>query len=261
MGDLTGTVAVITGGSKGIGEAIARRLAADGADLVIAARTAEDLDAVAASIVADTGRRVETVAADLSTSEGSQTLFDAATAAYGTIDILVNNAGATKGGKFLDLDDDVWMDGFALKFHGAVRLCRLFWPSLTESHGSVVNVIGGLARTPAPDIMIGGAVNAAFSNFTKALAGVGLVDDVNVNAVLPGQTVTERLGSILATRAEAAGQSVDEFQDALVAKQGIRRLGQPEDVAAVVSFLCSPEARHVQGVSIGVDGGATAGLF
>jgi 3-oxoacyl-[acyl-carrier protein] reductase len=261
MADLTGSVAVITGGSKGIGEAIARRLAADGADLVLAARTQADLSAAADSIGTETGRRVETVAVDLRTSEGAERLHSEATSAFDSIDILVNNAGATKPGPFLELSDEDWLDGFALKFHGAVRLSRLFWPDLVSSHGTVVNVVGGLARTPTPDITIGGAVNAACANFTKALAGLGLRDDVNVNAVHPGQTVTDRMGMILASRAEAAGVSPEEFQQGLVEKQGIRRLGDPTDVAAVVSFLCSPEARHVQGVAIGVDGGATAGLF
>lgn len=261
MTDLTGAVAVVTGGSKGIGAAIAHRLAADGADLVLAARTAADLEATARSIRAGSGRRVETVAVDLRTEGGAVALHEAATGAFPRIDILVNSAGATRAGPFLELDDETWLDGFALKFHGAVRLCRLFWPALVAAHGTVVNIIGGLARTPAPDIMIGGAVNAAFANFTKALAGLGLRDDVNVNAVHPGQTVTQRLETLLAARAEAAGVSPEEFQQGLIERQGIRRLGTPEDVAAVVSFLCSPEARHVQGVSIGVDGGATSGLF
>ena len=198
MTALSGSVAVVTGASKGIGEGIARRLAADGADLVLGARTAVDLQAAAESISEETGRRVETVAADLRTIEGSQALHAAATAAFDRIDILVNSAGATRAGSFVELDDDAWLDGFALKFHGAVRLCRLFWPNLVQSHGTVVNIIGGLARTPAPDIMIGGAVNAAFANFTKALAGLGLRDDVNVNAVHPGQTVTQRLETLLA---------------------------------------------------------------
>ena len=142
-----------------------------------------------------------------------------------------------------------------------MRVSRVFWPDLVASNGSVVNVIGGLARTPAPDIMIGSAVNAALANFTKALAGMGLRDDVNVNAVLPGQTVTERLDKILNKRAEGAGVTPEEFQQGLVDKQGVRRLGQPEDVAATISFLTSPEARHVQGVSIAIDGGSTKGLF
>lgn len=261
MADLSGSVAVITGGSKGIGEAVARRLAADGADVVLAARTEADLDTTAMSIRNDTGRRVETVACDLSTAAGAEALHAAATASFDSIDILVNNAGATKAGPFLDLDDETWLDGFALKFHGAVRLSRLFWPELVSSHGTVVNVIGGLARTPAPDIMIGSAVNAAFANFTKALAGLGLRDDVNVNAVHPGQTVTQRFENLMKVRADAAGTTPDEFQRRIVERQGVRRLGQPEDVAAAVAFLCSPEARHVQGVSIAVDGGGTAGLF
>jgi NAD(P)-dependent dehydrogenase (short-subunit alcohol dehydrogenase family) len=261
MADLTGSVAVVTGGSKGIGKAIAHRLAADGADLVLAARTAEDLAGTAGAISEATGRRVETAAVDLRTPEGAETLHEMATGSFDRIDILVNNAGATKAGPFLELDDDTWLDGFALKFHGAVRVSRLFWPQLAASHGSVVNVIGGLARTPTADIMIGGAVNAAFANFTKALAGLGLRDDVNVNAVHPGQTVTERLETLLATRAEAAGVTPEEFQQRQIERQGIRRLGTPEDVAGVVAFLCDPANRHVHGVAIGVDGGATAGLF
>ncbi len=261
MADLDGAVAVITGGSKGIGRAIAERLAAEGADLVLAARTAAELDATAGAIAGDTGRRVETVAVDLRTAEGCEQLHAAATDAFDRIDILVNNAGATKAGPFLDLDDDTWLDGFALKFHGAVRLSRLFWPQLVESHGTVVNIIGGLARTPAPDIMIGGAVNAAFANFTKALAGLGLRDDVNVNAIHPGQTTTTRFTTLLETRAKAAGKTPEELQRGIIERQGVRRLGTPEDVAAVAAFLCRPESRHIQGIAIGVDGGATSGLF
>jgi 3-oxoacyl-[acyl-carrier protein] reductase len=161
MADLTGSVAVITGGSKGIGEAIARRLAADGADLVLAARTQADLSAAADSIGTETGRRVETVAVDLRTSEGAERLHSEATSAFDSIDILVNNAGATKPGPFLELSDEDWLDGFALKFHGAVRLSRLFWPDLVSSHGTVVNVVGGLARTPTPDITIAGGTGSA----------------------------------------------------------------------------------------------------
>lgn len=261
MTDLDGRVAVITGGSRGIGRAIAGRLAAEGADLVLAARTPEDLDAASEALASSTGRRVETVAVDLRTVDGAETLHKAATSAFDTIDILVNNAGATQAGPFLELDDEAWFDGFALKFHGAVRLSRLFWPQLAESHGTVVNIIGGLARTPAPDIMIGGAVNAAFANFTKALAGVGLRDDVNVNAIHPGQTTTARLTTLLEKRAEAAGTTPEELQQRIIERQGVRRLGTPDDVASLAAFLCRPEARHIQGVSIGIDGGATSGLF
>lgn len=261
MKRLEDEVAVVTGGSKGIGRAIAQRLAEEGVHLMLAARTAEDLSAAAAEITSTTGVRLETNAGDLRTVEGCQALHDATMDRFGRIDILVNCAGATKAGPFLDLDDDTWMDGFALKFHGAVRLSRMFWPRLTESHGTVVNIIGGLARTPTPDVMIGGAVNAAFANFSKALAGQGLRDDVNVNTIHPAQTRTERHHTLMKARAEAAGITPEEFERRIIERQGVRRLAEPEDIANLAVFLCLPESRHITGTSISVDGGGTSGLF
>ena len=261
MGRLDDKVAVVTGGSKGIGAAIASALASEGADCLLAARTAADLETRSGAIAAESGRRVEWVAGDLRTMEGCAALHDAAVHRFGGVDILVNSAGATKAGPFLELPDDDWIDGFALKFHGAVRLSRLFWPQLKERHGTVVNVIGGLARTPTPDVAIGGAVNAAFANFSKALAGLGLRDDVNVNTIHPGQTRTERHHTLMKARAEAAGTTPAEFEQQIIDRQGIRRLGEPGDVAALAVFLCLPESRHIQGASIAVDGGGTQGLF
>ena len=124
-----------------------------------------------------------------------------------------------------------------------------------------MNIIGGLARTPTPDIMIGGAVNAAFANFSKALAGQGLRDDVNVNTIHPGQTRPERHHTLMTARAAAAGTTAEEFEQSLIKRQGVRRLGEVDDVAALAVFLCLPEARHIQGAAIAVDGGGTAGLF
>jgi len=258
---LNGKTAVVTGGSKGIGRAIARRLAEDGCDVVIAARNTADLAEAADSITAETGRRVETCAADLRTLEGCEALHAAVVESVGRTDILVNNAGDTKAGPFLELSDETWHEGFDLKFWAAVRLARLFWPQLSESKGTVVNIAGGLARTPGPATMIGGAVNAAVANFTKSLAAQGLKDDVNVNVIHPGLTMTDRFHTLNQARAEAAGKSFDEFVSDLVARQGIRRLGTPEDVAALAAFLCSPEARHIHGVGVAVDGGGTAGVY
>ncbi|MGA7270960.1 MAG: SDR family oxidoreductase, partial [Acidimicrobiia bacterium] len=208
-----------------------------------------------------TGSRVEYVATDLSAQDGCRLLHDRTLAAFDRVDILVNCAGATKSGHFLELSDETWQEGFDLKFFGAVRLARLFWPQLAESHGAVVNIVGGMARTPNPEFAIGGAVNAALANFSKALAGLGLVDDVNVNTIHPGRTRTERLDEILAAEAERSGRSREEVAQAAVARQGIRRLATPEDVAELALFLCLPRARHIQGVAISVDGGATKSLF
>ncbi|SVE28163.1 uncharacterized protein METZ01_LOCUS481017, partial [marine metagenome] len=188
---LQSKIAVITGGSRGIGRAIAHKLALEGCDLLLAARTQTNLEE-AKEQVSRAGRRVEICPVDLRTLAGCEEVEEKLESTYGNLDILINSAGATKGGLFLETPDSQWEDGFALKFRGAVRLSRLLWPKLKESHGTIINIIGGFARTPDPDFMIGGAVNAAFANFSKALAGLGLRDDVNVNAIHPGVTVTER---------------------------------------------------------------------
>lgn len=259
--ELEGKLAVVSGGSRGIGRAIARRLADEGADVVIAARTRETLDGTADDISTATGRKVLAVSTDLATLGGCEELHRRVVEEFGKTDILVNCAGATTAGPFLELPDEKWQEGFDLKLFGAVRLSRLFWPLLAEAHGTVIMIDGGMARTPNPRFTIGGAVNAAMANFGKALAGLGLEDDVNVNIVHPGQTRTERLEEIMAAQAAQTGQTTDDFLRAAIERQGIRRLGTPEDVAAVVAFLCSPEARHVHGTAISVDGGATKGLY
>ena len=261
MGELEGKVAVVTGSSRGIGRAIAARLAADGAECLLAARSKQDLRRAAAEITEASGRRAEYIAADLRDLGGCKALADTARRAFGGVDILVNCAGATQSGPLLGLDDEAWDDGFALKFFSSVRLARLLWPMLKERRGTVIHIIGGAARTPDPDFAIGGAVNAAMANFSKALAGQGLRDDVNVNVVHPGSTRTERLVEIMETRARHAGTTVEEAERDALERTGVRRIAEPEDVANLVAFLCSAAARHIQGTAIAIDGGATKGMY
>jgi len=258
--ELRDKVAVVSGGSRGIGRSIARSLALEGCDCLIASRTAADLQATAETISAESGRRIETCPADLRTVDGCEKVHGAIERSFGRLDILINNAGATKRGKFLELDDATWEDGFALKFYACVRLSRLFWPMLTASKGVVANVIGGAARTPAREFMIGGSVNSAMANFTKALADQGLQDDVNVNAVYPGLTQTDRANERFRAAAQAEGVSLEEVRERTRLAEGVRRIGLPEDVGDLVAYLCSPKARHVHGTAVGVDGGSTAGL-
>jgi NAD(P)-dependent dehydrogenase (short-subunit alcohol dehydrogenase family) len=259
--EFAGKVVVVSGGSRGIGRGIAAAFAAEDAHTVLAASTRQNLVAAADAIVRGGSSRPDVVAADLRTEAGCEQVFRFVSERHGRCDILVNSAGATRAGAFLSLADETWQDGFALKFFGCVRLCRLFWPMLKQARGHVVNVIGGAARTPDPEFLIGGAVNAAMNNFTKGLSGLGKRDGVNVNAILPGMTETERVGQLFEQRAKASGTSVDEVRAALIAKDGLARLGTPDDVAALALFLCSERARHVQGTAIAVDGGATPGVY
>jgi 3-oxoacyl-[acyl-carrier protein] reductase len=254
---LSGKVALVTGGSKGIGRACASRLAAEGCDVMIVARTEGDLRASADAIADESERRVEICATDLRSAQGCEAVVGAVKHAFGRLDILVNNAGATQSGDFFKLADETWEDGFALKFYSYVRLSRALWPLLKESHGAVVNVIGGASKTPSANFMIGGAVNAAITNFTKALAELGLRDGVTVNAVHPGATVTGRLGTSLDQRAAAGNMSREDYEKQELARSGLRRYGQPEDVANLVAYLASPIAEQIHGADLFVDGGAT----
>lgn len=259
--ELHGKVAVITGGSRGIGRAIAKAYAGAGAQTVLAAKSEDNLRMTANEIAATNALKPTVIAGDLSTLDGCQALFEAVKQAHGRCDILVNSAGATKAGNFLEQPDQVWQDGFALKFYGAVRCSRLFWPMLAEASGHIVNIDGGMARTPNPGNLVGSTVNAAMASFSKGLAGLGIRDGVNVNTIHPGRTETDRNADLVKQQAEAEGKTVEEVAAEIAKKAGIRRLGQPEDVAALALFLVSPAAGHIQGASISVDGGATKGLF
>jgi NAD(P)-dependent dehydrogenase (short-subunit alcohol dehydrogenase family) len=259
--ELSGKVAVITGGSRGIGRAIAKAYAAAGAQTVLAAKTEANLRKTADEIAATNAPRPTIVAADLGTAEGCQALFEHVKKTHGRCDILVNSAGATKAGNFLEQSDALWMDGFSLKFFGAVRLSRLFWPMLSAAQGKIVNIDGGMARTPNPGNLIGSAVNAAMASFSKGLAGLGIRDGVNVNTIHPGRTETDRNADLVRQQAAAEGKTVEQVAAETAKKAGVRRLGQPEDIAAVALFLVSPAASHIQGTAISVDGGGTKGLF
>ncbi len=254
--DFKGKVVVVTGGSRGIGRAIAEAFAQAGAQTAIAAASERNLTS-AAKAIAQIGAEPMTMAGDLCQLEVCEQLASRVRERFGRCDILVNNAGATRAGAFLDLPDDAWSDGFALKFFACARLCRLFWPMLKESKGHIVNIVGGAARTPDARFLIGGAVNAAVANSSKGLAGLGKREGVSVNVIHPGLIETDRAVQLFAQRAAASGTTPAE-ERAKAIKDG---MGQPRDVTGLALFLCGEGARHIQGTAIAVDGGATPGFY
>jgi NAD(P)-dependent dehydrogenase (short-subunit alcohol dehydrogenase family) len=256
MNPLDGKVAIVTGASRGIGHAIAKRLASDGASVVLCARDRELLNQTAREIESS-GRAAFVVAQDLRLPDAGQRVIDSAAARFGAIDILINNAGATRRGEFESLTEDDWTDGFALKLFGAVRLARAAWPYLKQRSGSLINIAGSGGRTPGPQFTIGGSVNAALLSFTKALADIGLRDGVQVNAVNPGPVRTARFEKRLAETAAQNGVSPTEALGIFIREEKIAKVGEPADIAALVSFILSPHGRLLHGSLIDADGGLT----
>lgn len=236
--------AIVSGASRGIGNAIALRLAGEGMNVVLCARDEKLLNETVAKIGPD---KSLAVAVDLRLPDAAAEVVDAAITKFGNLDVLVNNAGATKRGDFETLTDDDFIDGFALKYFGAVRLTRAAWPYLKQRRGAIVNIVGAGGRTPGALFAIGGSVNAAVLSFTKAMSEKGIQDSVQVNAINPGPVRTARLARRLESTTEA------EF----LREERIARIGEPEDIAALVSFILSPNGRYMQGALVDFDGGAT----
>jgi 3-oxoacyl-[acyl-carrier protein] reductase len=253
---LEGKVAIVSGASRGIGRGIALELARRGARAVLCARSADALHACVQEIVS-AGGVADAIALDLRRAEAPARLVAFALDRFSRLDIVVNNAGATKRGDFLSLTDEDFLDGFALKYFGAVRLVRAAWPHLMSTSGSVLNIIGVGGRTPGPMFAIGGSVNAALLSLTKALAARGVADGVQVNAINPGAIRTDRLKKRLADLAAQEGIDLVAAERRFVAAEHVTRIGEPEDIASLAGFVVGPEGRFLQGALIDMDGGAT----
>ncbi len=253
---LKGKISIVTGASRGIGRAIALRLAGAGSNVVLTARDQQLLDAAAAE-ARKNGVDAAAMALDLRQPDSGKRVVDFALSRFGRIDIVVNNAGATKRGEFVALTDEDFADGFALKYFGAVRLTRAAWPHLQSSQGSVVFISGAGGRTPGAHFAIGGSVNAALLSLTKALADLGVRDGVQVNAINPGTIRTDRYTARLNAMAKERGLNPESAEREFLQSSGITRIGQPEEIAAMVELMVGPEGRMFQGSLIDMDAGST----
>ena len=252
---IAGRNALITGGSQGIGRACAEALADEGVNIVIVARDAERLAAAATEISTNRTGRVTPIAGDV------ERVVAEAVEALGQIDILVNNAGSAPLGRIGDLSDDVWQSSFDLKLMGYVRCSRAVMGAMRERKwGRIVNVIGRGGHFPTAHYIAGGAINAAILNITQALAEECGPDNVLVNGVNPAATATERWDTLVRQRMESTGLTEAEIQAESASSVPLGRIGSPEDIANMVTYLCSEQASFVNGSLIDVDGGVSRAL-
>ena len=257
---LNGKVALITGASRGIGAAVATELAREGVHVCLVARDLEKLNEVAAAVRATANVRTVVHAADLRQPDAAPASVRSAIDGFGRLDILVNNAGATKRADFFMLTEEDWQDGFALKFHGYVRMTRAAWPHLRSVRGNIVNIVGIGSRSGSAEFTIGGSVNVAILNFTKAMAEIGITDGVRVNAINPGLIETDRFIRNVERTMHNRSCSRDEAIAFLLSSFRTTRPGRPDEIGAMTAFLASDKADYLQGSIIDVDGGSTRSL-
>ena len=258
---LDGRVAIVTGGSQGIGREIALSMASEGADVVLVARRREPLEATAEEVRASAGTAA-VVVADVATRAGTDAALAGALDAFGRVDILVNNAG--KGGPkpILELTDEDWQASIDLNLMSAVRLSLACAPLMRDrGWGRIVNISSRVGREPDPYFAPYAAAKAAMINFSKNLANAFSKDGVLTNCVVPGLIRSEAVEEAASRSAAATGRTVEEVFEATLAKRPIPagRLGEPSDVAGLVTLLVSDRASWITGGCFTVDGGIVRG--
>ncbi len=256
--NLTNKTALVTGGSKGIGLAVATALAKEGARVAVAARgTTPELKELMNEY------DVEHFAVDLAEPRGPERLVAAVASSYGSLDLLVNNVGASEpAGSSLDFTDEQWQRLFEVNFFGVVRTVRAAAPLLAAGReAAVVNIASLNARLPAGMIAPYSAAKAALVNFGKALSEELAAQGVRVNSVSPGPVRTPLWtgpGGFAHLFAEQAGISADEVMDRMLPESmgiSLGRVAEPEEIADLVLFLCSPRSSHVTGADYVIGGG------
>lgn len=257
--DLDGRVAVVTGGGRGIGAATARLLAATGARVIVAARSTDEIEAVAEEI-RGSGATAEAVPCDVSDAAAIDRLREAAEARFGTVDILVANAGLASSAPLARIELGEWNRLFAVNATGPFLCAQAFVPGMVARRwGRIVNIASLAGRTGAPYIAAYASTKHALVGLTRALAAELADKGITVNAVCPGYVDTPMTDRSVERIVEKAGVAAEVARAKLVAANPQRRLITAEEVAFVAVALCDERARGVNGQTLGIDGGAFLG--
>jgi 3-oxoacyl-[acyl-carrier protein] reductase len=254
---LSGRKAIVCAASRGLGRACAERLAAEGAEVLLVARTQSPLEEAATEIAAKTSAKVRWVTADVSTDEG----IAAVAAACPDPDILVNNAGGPPPGDFRNWDRAEWHRALDANMLSAILLIRATVDGMIgRGFGRIVNITSSAVRSPLPILGLSNGARAGLTGFVAGLAREVAQHGVTVNNLLPGPFDTGRLQSNFEARARREGKSVEETREASRLSNPARRFGRPEELGATCAFLCSTHAGYINGQNIVLDGGAHSGL-
>ena len=255
---MQGRVAMVAAGSKGLGKAAAASLLKEGCKVSLCGRD----EATLASARAELGASVLAFPCDVTKPADLEAWHLATLKAFGQVDILVTNTGGPPAATFLDLTEAQWDSGVQSTLMNVVRMSRLVLPGMRERKwGRIVHITSLVAKQPTPLLTISSALRAGLSALTKTMATEFGADNVLVNAILPGNILTDRQTHLAELRSQKDGTTLESYYQKVSATIPVGRLGNPAEVGEVIAFLCSERASYITGTSIQVDGGIIQGTF
>lgn len=259
---LEGKIAMVGGASKGLGFAVARELAVEGAQVSIASRSAAAIEAAADALREETGGHVLASVADVTSADAIERWHAATVAHFGGVDLLFTNSGGPSAGRFLDFDDPAWRSAFELLVLAVVRQVRLVVPSMQQrGGGAILMSTSSAVKEPIANIALSNVLRASVSALAKTLALELASTGIRVNQVIPGRIGTDRVTEIDAINAQKAGISPEQQKERSVSAIPLGRYGEPREFGRVAAFLLSDAAAYLTGASVQVDGGLVRGVL
>lgn len=255
-------VALVAASSQGLGKAVAMAMAKEGAKVVICSRNQDRLNSAQEEIQKAVNSQITAIKADLTNKEDIKSLVSQTVSYFGSIDILVNNAGGPPAGFFGDMTDETWFAGIELTLMSSVRLTREVLPLMRKQKwGRIINITSVSVKQPINELLLSNSLRLSVVGWAKTLANQVASEGILINNVCPGWTRTDRVVEIFDARAASQGTTAEAVEKSITSTIPMGRLGKPEELANLVTFLASEKASYITGTSIQVDGGSVQAIF
>lgn len=257
---LTNKVVLVVASSKGLGKAVAKELAKEGANVMLTSRSAESLKKAAEEIQEEAKGKIAYFPADITKPEDIKSLVKETREKLGIIDVLVNNAGGPPSGNFLDFNDEDWEKAFQLNLFSYIRLIREVLPDLKQEGGKILNIASSSVKAVLPNLILSNTFRNGINGLSKSLAIELAPDKILVNTIGPGRIATDRIQELDQAKAEAQNRSLEEVTEESEKSIPAGRYGEPEEFAKAAVFLVSGANTYVTGQSLLVDGGMVTAI-